>query len=1019
MTMTPLFPDGPLKIKQGRTGNCYLLASLDSIYSSNDERKLLKSLFTQDETGVTLRIPHSSQSSFLSNKNLEKYKYHYDETTKEDVFFLSNKRLEEIDKFNEEGVITNSLAIKILERVSSYFYIRNWELEEQLNSTMAHNTKYPRHETTSTEFVGKLIGVHSNDTTDIENIIKLKTIFPDYPVYISMIYGNLDGYGNTHGRHALRIDKIVPASVNEGGYKFILVNPWDNQKREEFNLSDIKKRKFRFCTFSSNEHKHNLVREMLKLPDENGVYVSKNPELQAILLKMQEKKSLNCGTIKNCIDLYQVIKDFSFENEFTIISNAQRDFLIAKLTKKYEAVFTPNLLPYETNPSIFRNMLSKKIVELEDSIHAHNNAIKAADYEIQKNIGDIEKFEADFNDPDYIEKFNKLAAIQTITKEEKKLGLTKKHPKIVEAYTNKRTQIENKYQLEINRKMEKILNFSIDFSDCYTEEELRKKSTVVTKELRDLAIPNGYLQQKNKALIKKANEARLKREEEIKEENLKFSQEEEHFKPYLKKISEFAIEFQNITSVEAIRDQAKDLCAKLEEFNSVTSMNQAFHSSSQTTKCKILVKEAVEKRKNEVEQAAKKLEDKILIQKIVHEIQYIEVNFYNCSSPEVCDKTELDYIARINDLAKFDPQNPQIVQAVEQKIKNIDESKKNYIFNVNELKERLQNFPIDFSTNESLEIQLSLLRNKVENLPSWASLNKDILKEKKETLQRIYLAFDQAGKIKNLAERVKISSSLSSLSTLAVTVAALEYEITKDLMPKKAMMSACSSVKKEITLRAKNEIEKAIETIQQFRIDFSNCSSIEDCNRSGNCNILEKNARIISGQIEIILKLNNIKLETSQEYLQLHQAYDMSKAQIQSDKKKQIKSLNKAIIDILEPQLATFRTKTDAVASKNKPYKEAALIFWNSIDKALIEFSQGDSDNSQFKAQCEQAFEKVEPVFKEHRGLFRRILNFILKAIGVSNFGNNPSSFFGATDTYKKANALVEKIKELPDKPPV
>ena len=55
-------------IQQGRSGDCYLLASLDCILSSGSGGiEKIKSLFTQTADGVTVRIPYSDISKNLKS----------------------------------------------------------------------------------------------------------------------------------------------------------------------------------------------------------------------------------------------------------------------------------------------------------------------------------------------------------------------------------------------------------------------------------------------------------------------------------------------------------------------------------------------------------------------------------------------------------------------------------------------------------------------------------------------------------------------------------------------------------------------------------------------------------------------------------------------------------------------------------------------------------------------------------------------------------------------------------------
>lgn len=304
--MTPLFPEKntPLTIKQGPVDDCYLLVALDCIFNSGDEaRQLLASKFTQTPLGLTVRIKRNNQSTRLDSQKMRgKYIHVYDRNTDEDVFFIGQQKLKEIDN-SKKGVQTNSLAIKVLERISSYYYTGDWDHTGESGSLTAHSIRQ-RHMESSTRFVGKLLGIHAEDTEEMDEIIKLKLMNPKEAIYISFAYGEPDANGKIHERHALRIDKVVPKT--NGGYDFILVNPWDNQKQETFNLGELEKRDCRFCTFSLNQQRYEITRILLKNPVEQGQYIFANPELFTLLLQMQKLSLLSdAKNIQACINLHK------------------------------------------------------------------------------------------------------------------------------------------------------------------------------------------------------------------------------------------------------------------------------------------------------------------------------------------------------------------------------------------------------------------------------------------------------------------------------------------------------------------------------------------------------------------------------------------------------------------------------------------------------------------------------------------------------------------------------------------
>ncbi len=240
----------------------------------DDGYALIKALFTQVRDGVEVRFKVSDQSRNLNPDQLRgKYGYYYDQIRKEDVFILSRARLNEIDR-SDEGVETNSLAVKILERLSAYYFSRDWGSEvssstrglTRTTSLSAHMIKR-RFDGTPSMFVGKLLGIESYDSSDIDKIVKLKNIFPDLPIYIDMNYGKVDAYGRTHSAHALRIDKIVPDRHDPANYRFVLVNPWNNEIRKEHRSQDLQRKNCSFSIYKTNPQRYEFARMLLSSSD--------------------------------------------------------------------------------------------------------------------------------------------------------------------------------------------------------------------------------------------------------------------------------------------------------------------------------------------------------------------------------------------------------------------------------------------------------------------------------------------------------------------------------------------------------------------------------------------------------------------------------------------------------------------------------------------------------------------------------------------------------------------------------
>ncbi|HAT8177937.1 TPA: Dot/Icm secretion system substrate [Legionella pneumophila] len=310
--MTPLFPtQGPITIRQGIGGSCYLLSSLDCILNLGEEgEQLIKSLFTQtedDKVIVRIKRHEALKDNLQKSKMTGKYTHYVDELNNEDVFEISPERLKEIDN-QYGGVKSNSLAIKILERLVSYYYAGDWSNTDPLASIVAHDIPDRIAGFTSTAFLGKFFGIQAEDIpySGLDDIIKLKLMNPDEPVYISMSYGKVDSYGKFHGRHALRIDKIIPKG--SGSYDFVLINPHNNSKTETYSLNELEKRNCRFCLFNISIHRASLTKKLLTLSNDEGRYVFSNSELQKRLISLEEMNLLTSNKIiSSCISLHKQI----------------------------------------------------------------------------------------------------------------------------------------------------------------------------------------------------------------------------------------------------------------------------------------------------------------------------------------------------------------------------------------------------------------------------------------------------------------------------------------------------------------------------------------------------------------------------------------------------------------------------------------------------------------------------------------------------------------------------------------
>ncbi len=133
---------------------------------------------------------------------------------------------------------SNSLAVKILERISAYYYLGDWSISLHEASVVAHNISN-RHDKTSTEFVGDLLGIkaHNYSKSDYKEILNLNEFDPHKAIYVSIAYGAVHRDGRIHGRHALRLKNMQKIDSSDK-YRLELINPWNNEKTEELIVSE-------------------------------------------------------------------------------------------------------------------------------------------------------------------------------------------------------------------------------------------------------------------------------------------------------------------------------------------------------------------------------------------------------------------------------------------------------------------------------------------------------------------------------------------------------------------------------------------------------------------------------------------------------------------------------------------------------------------------------------------------------------------------------------------------------------
>lgn len=285
-SLTPLFPETTQKvtIQQGRTGDCYLLASLDCLFNGPvHQTDKLKQLFEQTDKGVTVRIPFSPLKQYLdSGKLTQRYHLVRDEDKQQDIITIPNQELERIDK-DPRGVQSNALAVKILERLSTYYFVEHADMaDNEFDSCAAHSLAIRRFDSSSTSFVARLLGYSVEDTKDTSKIKTLMTILPYIGVYSSFEYTL-----NHSGRHALRLKKIS----HDTTYEF--ANPWNNQETEQYTVSELENRNIRFSLFYPSVAIQQLTDKIISLPVTQTAVLKNAPNLYSQLSRLYEQNLID------------------------------------------------------------------------------------------------------------------------------------------------------------------------------------------------------------------------------------------------------------------------------------------------------------------------------------------------------------------------------------------------------------------------------------------------------------------------------------------------------------------------------------------------------------------------------------------------------------------------------------------------------------------------------------------------------------------------------------------------------
>lgn len=248
-----LFTQNPTIRQSPNHGNCFLLAALDSLLSSPENRSAVTSIFRESDEGIQVRIRHPRNlleppvTEERRKELKDKYHYIYDDRTKESVFMLDKLRLHVID-ISELGVESNSLGIKILERLANYLYAPI-QPDFQGSAVPHFLRNLDRSIFGVVGFLEQLLDVRIErgalSTKDQQNcysfykIALLKRESPSTSIFIAMdedTGGHVWSLGTITGTHIDVVRTLMHQPM------FLLKNPWDTSQSERFTFAEIERR---------------------------------------------------------------------------------------------------------------------------------------------------------------------------------------------------------------------------------------------------------------------------------------------------------------------------------------------------------------------------------------------------------------------------------------------------------------------------------------------------------------------------------------------------------------------------------------------------------------------------------------------------------------------------------------------------------------------------------------------------------------------------------------------------------
>lgn len=335
--MTELFTNNSKTIiKQGLVGDCYLLAILDCLINTSPEGlAFIKSLFTETEEHIMVRIKRTPLSRNLTQKDIKKYHYTTDPVTNEDVFLINKETCHEIDN-TPNGVQTDALAIKILERLCSYYFYNNWQSNSSslaahsIREMCANRLESPKK---SMRFIAEWLSLEIQPIPNLPLLISLKKILPALPIYLSM--------ATERARHAYRVDGVEDLSL-------ILINPWNNQITERHILTDIIEKEPSSYLLKTHAHQYELACVLLNKKDFMHAWIQHLDEVSSLFSRSQdifdaEGLDEKINTVLMCLQL--MLNELAATDKLTPICLAPLQDIIDGHKKNLEAIFNSSTSP--------------------------------------------------------------------------------------------------------------------------------------------------------------------------------------------------------------------------------------------------------------------------------------------------------------------------------------------------------------------------------------------------------------------------------------------------------------------------------------------------------------------------------------------------------------------------------------------------------------------------------------------------------------------------------------------------